>query len=163
MRDSGGIGSPLCEMCGTERPRLKPVSVEGTRLMVCENCSRFGIALGPSKTPGPVRPASKPRRTAQRSASPREEYDLASDVQQRIRKARESKGWKREELAKKINEKLSIIEKLEKGSIRPDDRLVSKLEKVLNVRLRERIEEAQPTKKGKGRPLTLGDLMKRQS
>ncbi len=72
-------------------------------------------------------------------------------------------GWKREELAKKINEKLSIIEKLEKGNIRPDDQLVSKLEKALRVKLRERIEQAQPAKKEESRPLTLGDLIKRES
>lgn len=161
--DLGGIDSPLCEMCGTERPRLNPVSVEGTRLMLCENCAKFGVAIGPSRTSRTVRPAGRPKSTAYRPIPPEEEYDLASDLQTRIRKAREAKGWKREELARKINEKLSIIEKLEKGDLRPDDKLVSKLEKALGIGLRERVEEARLAKKEKGRPLTLGDLIKRRS
>ncbi len=131
--------------------------------MLCENCARFGVAVGPSKTSAVVRPAGRPRRTAHRPAAPAEEYDLATDLHARIRKAREAKGWKREELARKINEKLSIIEKLEKGNLRPDDRLVSKLEKALGIRLKERVEEAPPAKKERGRPLTLGDLIRRQS
>ncbi len=131
-------------------------------MMLCENCSRFGVEVRQSKPRRVVRPTGSPSRPTPRF-SPGEEYDLAPDVHDRIRRARESMGWKREELAKKINEKLSIIEKLEKGNIRPDDQLVSKLEKALRVKLRERIEQAQPAKKEESRPLTLGDLIKRES
>lgn len=91
------------------------------------------------------------------------EYDLASDFHKRIRRARESLGWKRDELAKKLNEKLSIVEKLEKGKIRPDDRLVSRLERTLHVGLKEKIEEMETAEKSERKPLTLGDLIRRQS
>jgi putative transcription factor len=154
----GGIDSPLCEMCGAEQPRLRSTSVEGTLLMLCDRCARFGTevrrpAVRKVARPSPRRPAALPEES---------EYDLALDFPDRIRKARESRGWKREELARKINEKLSIIEKLEKGKMRPDDALISKLEKALGIRLRERIGEARVTKRTKIRPLTLGDLIRRE-
>jgi putative transcription factor len=71
-------------------------------------------------------------------------------------------GWKREELARKINEKLSVLEKLEKGRMRPPDALVSKLERTLQVRLRERIEEGEGPQHTESTPLTLGDLIRRE-
>lgn len=87
---------------------------------------------------------------------------MAPDYPERIRGAREAKGWKREELARRINEKLSIIEKLEKGKMRPDDRLVSRLQKALQVKLMERVVEEQTAEKSERRPVTLGDLIRRQ-
>jgi putative transcription factor len=152
------MNSPVCEMCGAEQPRLKSVSVEGTLLMLCDRCARFGTEV---RKPA-VRKVSRPTR-ARTAVYPEEsEYDLALDYPERIRKARESRGWRREELARRINEKLSIIEKLEKGKIRPDDALVSRLEKALQIKLRERVEQGTPTRRTKTRPLTLGDLIRRE-
>ena len=47
---------PLCEMCGTEQERLRAVSVEETRLMLCDRCSRFGEEIRPPETPQVIRP-----------------------------------------------------------------------------------------------------------
>lgn len=126
--------------------------------MLCERCAKFGV-----ETRGP------PTRKAGRPAPPRpsrppvaSEFELAEDYPDRIRKAREGRGWKREELARSINEKLSVIEKLEKGKIRPDDALLSKLERTLRVRLRERVEEAPTGARSERRSMTLGDLIRRE-
>lgn len=130
--------------------------------MLCDDCSRFGVAVKQTTAKRMVRPAARSQRPV-RDSPVRVEYDLATDFPDRIRRGREAVGWKREDLARRINEKHSIIEKLEKGNIRPDDQLISKLERALGIRLRERIEEVQPAKREKSRPLTLGDLIKRQS
>lgn len=155
----GGIRAPLCEMCGTEHSRLTPVSLEGTQLLLCENCSRFGV---PVKTPATRRVSvARPRPSRPHRSLPVEE-DLVVDLGERIRRSREAKGWKREELARRLNEKVSVIEKLEKGKMRPDDRLVAKVERVLEIRLREKVEEETVTPRSKDRPLTLGDLIRRE-
>ncbi len=151
--------SPICEMCGSESPRLRPVTVEGSRLMLCDRCSKFGTEVKPVETRRVARPGVRPRKGGGPVES---EYDLAPDYPERIRGAREAKGWKREELARRINEKLSIIEKLEKGKMRPDDRLVSRLQKALQVKLMERVVEEQTAEKSERRPVTLGDLIRRQ-
>lgn len=151
---------PRCEMCGSEQPRLRPVSVEGTRLMLCDRCARFGEEIRPTggrRTPPPRSPGGgRPPRVAQSV------YDLAPDFPDRLRRAREAQGWKREELARKINEKLSVVEKLEKGRMRPPDTLVAKLERTLQVKLRERVEEGEGPPHTASRPLTLGDLIRRE-
>ncbi len=151
---------PLCEMCGTEQDRLRPVLVEGTRLRLCDRCSRFGEEIRPAKT----RPATLPGAPRTRTDRPvlETEYDLAPDFPDRLRRAREAFGWKREELARRINEKLSVLEKLEKGRMRPPDTLVAKLERVLEIRLRERVEEGEAPRHTETRPLTLGDLIRRK-
>lgn len=151
---------PLCEMCGSEHPRLRAVSVEGTRLMLCDRCARFGEAIQPSparRTPRPMTPRGRGPPRAEES-----DYDLARDYPERIRGAREARGWKREELARKINEKLSVVEKLEKGRMRPPDTLVSKLERTLGVKLRERVEAGEASRHTEMRPLTLGDLIRKE-
>ncbi|MFQ5986705.1 MAG: multiprotein bridging factor aMBF1 [Thermoplasmata archaeon] len=151
---------PLCEMCGTEQDRLRTVLVEGTRLMLCDQCARFGEEIHPPRPPSASLPR-RPRRPRGRPTAETED-DLAADFPDRLRRAREARGWKREELARKINEKLSVLEKLEKGRMRPPDALVSKLERTLQVRLRERVEEGEGPLHTESRPLTLGDLIRRE-
>ncbi len=155
---------PLCEMCGTEQDRLRTVSVEGTRLGLCDRCSRFGEEIQPAKTRPATLPGAPRTRPRTRTDRPvREpEYDLAPDFPDRLRRAREAFGWKREELARRINEKLSVLEKLEKGRMRPPDALVAKLERVLKIRPRERVEEGEAPRHTEARPLTLGDLIRRE-
>ncbi|MEE9237063.1 MAG: multiprotein bridging factor aMBF1 [Thermoplasmata archaeon] len=135
------------------------MTVEGSTLMLCDRCAKLGVEVRRPATKRIVRPSSRP---AARHVL-ESEYDLASDFHERIRRARESLGWKRDELAKKLNEKLSIVEKLEKGKIRPDDLLVSRLERTLHVGLREKVEEIETPEKSERKPLTLGDLIRRQS
>src|SRR5207253_2920297 len=68
------------------------------------------------------------------------ELELAEDFPQRIRQAREARGWKQADLGAKINERVSVIAKLEAGTISPGDSLVRKLERELGIRLKERVE-----------------------
>jgi putative transcription factor len=64
------------------------------------------------------------------------ELELAPDWGQRVRRAREQLTWTPEVLGKKLNEKKSVVLKIESGSIHPPDALVRKLEHLLKVRLR---------------------------
>ena len=64
----------------------------------------------------------------------KDEVELASDFNSRIRNAREHRGLSQEDLARKMNEKIGVIQKAENG-IRPTDSLVNKFAKALDVRL----------------------------
>ena len=64
------------------------------------------------------------------------EMELAPDWARRIRQAREARTWTPEDLAKKLNEKKSIVLKIESGNFRPPDALVRKIEQLLKLRLR---------------------------
>jgi putative transcription factor len=143
-------GTMLCEMCGNEVDVTHRVRVEGTVLRLCTNCSKFGTILDP-----PTPTASPPERAAVRPGTPAtrvmatgrrlEERDLyteigdlelAPDWARRVRVAREAVAWTPDELAKKLNEKKSVVLKLESGGFHPPDQLVRKLEHLLKIRLR---------------------------
>lgn len=60
---------------------------------------------------------------------------LADDYPDRIREARESRGLSQEELAGQLNEKASLIRKLERGDMQPNDSIQTKLERELEITL----------------------------
>ena len=159
----------ICEMCGMEVPRLKSISIEGSNLQVCPKCVKFGRNYSAPKDQDESSAATTINERLQKREnrlrtkdvfeSGREE--LALDYPRRIRKARASINLSQEELGKKINEKKSIVAKLETGDMVPDDKLVKKLERALGVSLTEKISAVatpKPSERGKG--LTLGDFIK---
>ena len=157
-----------CEMCGKEVPYLKTVVIEGAVLKVCEDCARFGKEISPKEAKKYVRASSaiserlemREKRMRERDVLEDEEV-LDPDFPEKIRDARMSLGMTQEELAKKINEKHSVITKIEHGELVPDENLRKKLEKALNIRLMIKMEPVHVQKKNEQRRgLTLGDLIK---
>ena len=66
--------------------------------------------------------------------------ELLSDYGFAIRRAREARGMSHEELALEIKEKSSLIKKLEREDLRPEDNVRKRLERVLGISLTETIE-----------------------
>jgi len=160
-----------CEICGRPiRGRARVVRVEGSELRVCEECARFGREVArPSVGSGrrerggrrPPRRAPRPRRRRPRGFDPfREGYELVPDYADRVREARERKGWSQEELAERVGEKVSVIRRIEAGKMEPDVNLARRLEKVLEVDLLEPLEATEAETSGSGSEgLTLGDVV----
>jgi putative transcription factor len=141
----------LCEMCGKEVAMTSRVKVEGSVLRVGPECAHFGKPLDPPATPAATGGAAPPTRygggASRATSGPRRmeerdlyteigEMELASDWPKRIRVAREALKWTPEDLAKRLNEKKSVVLKLEAGGIHPPDDLVRRVERLLKVRLR---------------------------
>ncbi len=141
----------LCEMCGKDVASTSRVRIEGSVLRLCPDCARFGKPIDPPPVPAAARSIPPPTRYgggASRSATgPRRmeerdlyveigELELAPDWPKRLRAAREGLRWTPEDLAKKLNEKKSIVLKLESGGFHPPDDLVRRVERLLKVRLR---------------------------
>ena len=59
-----------------------------------------------------------------------------------IRQSREKKGLSHEALGLQINEKASILKKLESQKLQPPDQLTKKLERFLNVKLLRKNEDS---------------------
>jgi putative transcription factor len=159
-------------MCGKELASLLPVRIEGTVLQVCRDCARFGDNV---KTGGKKQTTAEPsviqarldnreRRMQTRSVyeTGEESIELVEDYSKRIKEAREKMGWKQEELAAKINERASIIHKLESGIMHPDDTLVRKVEKTLDIKLKEKVMITTVEKKSGGKAMTLEDFVKKK-
>ncbi|MBI0582673.1 MAG: TIGR00270 family protein [Methanomassiliicoccus sp.] len=167
----------LCEMCGKDSEFTKTIFVEGSKLKVCKECSRFGessegktggakkgAAAAPSRTVVAERLEARERRMKTRSIYADEETsDLIPDYSRVIREARMARDWKHEDLAAKLNERASVIAKLENGTMRPNDSLLKKLEHELGVKLTEKVAVVRPEGgHSQGKVLTLGDMIKKK-
>jgi putative transcription factor len=142
--------------------------IEGTLLSVCSSCAKFGES-GPTKreTKEPPTVARRLERREKRMRT-RDVYKgasaeaLAADYPARIRSAREKRNLSQKELAASVNEKLSIINKLEAGDMRPSDALVAKLERALDIKLREKVDEVHIKKQDGAQSMTLADLLEEE-
>ncbi|ELK47811.1 XRE family transcriptional regulator [Haloferax volcanii JCM 10717] len=89
--------------------------------------------------------------------------EIATDYDDRIRQARESRGLSQEELAQSLNEKASLIRKLERGDIMPPDSVRKKIERKLDISLVEGESDDDSEWSGGGSTTTtLGDVVKRK-
>lgn len=138
----------ICEMCGKDVESLTSVRIERSVLRLCVDCAKFGQAVSPP--PGPPRPRDpdadneeprnlstyRPRTTEERDVfSDMPEMELAPDWSHRIRQQRERLGWTPEEFGKRLNEKKSLVLKVESGGFRPPDVTLRKIERLLKIRL----------------------------
>jgi putative transcription factor len=154
-----------CEVCGEEifgQPFYR--IIEGGRMIVCSRCSFFG-----SGNWDPRKPQSRSRKinTSVPRSRPRSDIDVAEQMElidkygTLIKKARQKKGMTIEDFAKKINEKESVIKKMEKSQMNPPTILIRKIERELGIKLMEAstISNAKIITRPTGRR-TLGDIIK---
>ncbi|MBC7117748.1 MAG: TIGR00270 family protein [Methanobacteriaceae archaeon] len=143
-----------CEICG-RKIRGKPirVKIEGSVMDVCTDCSKFGKVQRQ-----PKKPKRTPRKKITRPMEP--VYEVLEGYNRIIREAREKRGWSREDLAKKMNEKVSVIHRIEAGRMEPDIKLAKKFEKTLNIKILEKFEEEEIPEASRGslRGATIGDI-----
>lgn len=117
-----------CEICGSTTTTVK-ASFDGTILNVCRACSSAGKII--------EQPKQRLTVVDQRPIIyQRSNEDIVQDFGKIISKARQQIGLKQEELATKLNEKLSVIQAAEQGK-RLDLGLARKLEKFLKIKLIE--------------------------
>lgn len=154
-----------CELCGKETGNLKKVIIEYSALRVCPECAKFGklvpetTALAKDRKPSERLSLNAKRWTEKDVLEEAERKALVLDYPEKVKRARLSKGWTPEQLGKLLNEKKSIITKLEAGALIPDEKLTSKLEKNLNIKLMEAVKKVK-VKKKKVSPTVLGDVIK---
>lgn len=79
---------------------------------------------------------TKTQREALDSEGPRPIKRISKSISQNIQTARTAGGMTRKQLAQKLNQPVSVIADYENGKAIPDFRLINKLERVLNCKLR---------------------------
>ena len=160
-----------CEVCG-RKIHGSPIRaiIEGAKLTVCNECSKHGKIISEEELKLRQEPPKKPLDAYSSKTQKRKPCEAKVDITQevvegydsKIRQAREKLGLSHEELGKKINEKASVLRKLETGKMTPNNMLVTKLEHALKIKLLVPISEEKITQeipKSPNRELTLGDLM----
>ncbi len=140
-----------CELCGTDAYLISAL-VEGTTLWVCEKCSAFGKVV--------VR--KEVSKKIERISVPSVQYRIIEGFDALLKNGRERRGLKQEEVAIVLNEKLSLLQKIESGHSKPSFPLAKKLEQFFHIVLVEE-EKAETVEKplSKNESLTIGDFVKR--
>lgn len=137
--------SVRCELCGEEiRGKAYLGVVDRAELILCEKCvKRASKVYGPLGAKKPVSQAITQSRRVTRIESRGGEIveDVVEDFAERIREARERAGFTRDTLAALLGTKVSVIRRLEEGSLKPTLEMARKLEKILKVQLIESVAE----------------------
>ncbi|MDD2836730.1 MAG: TIGR00270 family protein, partial [Methanothrix sp.] len=84
--------------------------------------------------------------------------EMVPDFGRKIREAREGLGLSPEELGGRIKEKATLLKKIEREEISPEDGIRKKLEKELKIVLSDQASETRVKSGSSGRGLTLGDI-----
>ena len=165
-------------MCGTEVASLTTVKIEGAEIEVCDDCTSFGTEVrtesssssstkystSSTGSSGSSGSTSGGGSSTRRRRDMFDEMDeVAQDYDERIRRGRESAGLTQEELANALNEKASLIRKLERGDVLPSDEVQRKLERKLDVSLVESAGgDEEWESDGSAGTTTLGDVVRRK-
>ena len=141
------------------------VIIEGAKVVVCHRCAKLGkpyVEPPPrrvSQWASAVRYSPRPARSTARQDL--DEFEVIEDCGTKIREARERMGLTQQDLATRVKERLSIIQKVESGKIAPDMKLCRELEHSLRiVLLTPRVEVPTSTGVVAAPGLTLGDIVR---
>ena len=143
-----------CNLCGQEYGQLNKAEVEGTIVDVCNNCLRFGRKI---EVPQQI---YKIKKKIDFKSLEQEDILIVSGYGEKMKKARESLGLSRVQLAEKMKEKESVIKRLEEEKMEPDEKLMIRIEKLLGVNISEKYQEMKLSRSKDKRKLTVGDMIK---
>ena len=143
---------PSCDMCGSQGKLFRTI-VEGTEMMLCQECSKFGKVISAPKII-----IKKESRIVSRK--PEIIEVIVQGYGSIIKEKRERLGMKQEDLAKRINEKESLIQNIESGKFKPSISLAKKIESFLKISLVEvHEEEGSASISDEKGPVTIGDII----
>lgn len=170
-----------CDLCGTET-FLKRYIIEGAEVNACSSCGKFGKPLDTQSRKSAykpsfrgVNPSSSPtntvksgfragnKRSGPQNKSPSETF-LKEDFGNLIQQTRERLGLTRKEVSESLFIRENLLARIESGKIRPNDVLIKKLEKTLEISLIDQSENqdsaqvSQKTSSNQTKTLTLGDF-----
>jgi putative transcription factor len=89
----------------------------------------------PSSLYNKIKTIPKNKPLPQKKINLTDEFILDPEFPKVIRDARNKKGITHDQLGQKINEKVTLLKKIETGTIKPDETLSKKLEKFLGIKL----------------------------
>ncbi|MEM0384870.1 MAG: multiprotein bridging factor aMBF1 [Nitrososphaeria archaeon] len=130
-----------CEICGKRiEGKGKKVLIEGSILNVCTSCALLGDKEVSNKTTYNKKKIKVVTPVIRRPME-EDEIEIVQDFATLIKQAREKMGLSQDALAKKINEKVSVIKLIETGKLKPSILLGKKIERALKINLFTKVEK----------------------
>ncbi|MFX1571345.1 MAG: multiprotein bridging factor aMBF1 [Promethearchaeota archaeon] len=158
-----------CPICGSIIwGKGQRVLLEGAKITVCHNCAQHGTKIHKSTTPIKAR-SSYHQKSTQISRKINykknniDNLEIIQDYDKKIREIRLKLRLNQDQFAHKMNEKPSLIRRIESRKVKPTIKLAKKIGKVFNINLLEKINDFESItqqnkfiKKSKGS--SLGDI-----
>ncbi|MFX1302807.1 MAG: multiprotein bridging factor aMBF1 [Promethearchaeota archaeon] len=138
-----------CPICGSIIwGKGQKVLLEGVKMTVCHNCAQHGTKIYklPIKTHIKKPYSHKKARPIKRQMSKKDKIDeleLIPDYAAKIRNARNSRGLNQDQFAQKLNEKPSLLRRIEAGKVEPTIKLAKKIEDVYKIKLLKEADEIE--------------------
>jgi len=152
----------MCELCGKETTETYRAVIEGTEMNLCSECARFGRVIGRASVKSEKKDSVK--QGTPKKVNKVEIVEVVNPKAGRlIREKRERMGMNQEDFSKKLSIKESMLHKIETEEFLPSVELAKKIERILNIRIVEQVEERPEHVIGGQREsseLTIGDVIK---
>lgn len=158
-----------CEMCGNERISTKKAIVSNTIVQSCSRCIE-SMSLKIKYDAPAINNESKDISIVQGKGitgmdiMTKEAKELIPGFHKKIIETRVSKKWSQQDLARRINEKINVIQKIEAGS-RPQDSVLMKIEKILDLQLLVELStsNSRMIAKSDSKEMTIADISNKET
>jgi len=138
-----------CPICGSIIwGKGQRVLLEGAKITVCHNCAQHGIKIQKPPTSTHVKkPYPYNRKTPPKRQVLKEKFvddlEIIPDYAKKIKNKRNSLGLNQDQFAQKLNEKPSLLRRIEAGKVEPTVKLAKKIEDVYNLKILKKSDEIE--------------------
>jgi putative transcription factor len=138
-----------CPVCGgIIWGKGQRVLLEGAKITVCDNCAQHGTKIYKPltnvqmKKKGQIKSQIAPKK---QTFKPKgiEELEIVMDYAKRIRNVRNNLRLNQDQFAQKLNEKPSLLRRIEAGKVEPTIKLAKKIQEVYKIKLLKKIDETE--------------------
>ncbi len=138
-----------CPICGSIIwDKGQKVLLEGAKITVCHNCAQHGTKLHKPPTNTQIKKSYPYNRKnpPKRQVLKKDfigDLELISDYANKIRNKRNSLGLNQDQFAQKLNEKPSLLKRIETGKVEPTIKLAKKIEDIYNLKILKKTDEIE--------------------
>jgi putative transcription factor len=138
-----------CPICGgIIWGKGQRVLLEGAKITVCDNCAQHGTKIYKPvtnvqmKKKGQIKTQIAPKK---QTFKPKgiEELEIVIDYAKRIKNVRNNLRLNQDQFAQKLNEKPSLLRRIEAGKVEPTIKLAKKIQEVYKIKLLKKIDETE--------------------
>ena len=158
-----------CPICGGKIwGKGQKVLIEGAKITVCQSCAHLGKKIiSKPKISSIKRTYSNKQKIIKRKPSTKQSSNLepsveiVSDYSKRIRNVRMQRNLTQEQFAQKLNEKPSLLRRIESGKVEPNLKLAKKIEEVYKIQLLKATDDIKVNTKKymkKTKSTSMGDI-----
>ncbi|MFX1327665.1 MAG: multiprotein bridging factor aMBF1 [Promethearchaeota archaeon] len=157
-----------CPICGSIIwGKGQKVLLEGAKITVCPNCAQHGTKIQKTHKIMQYNQSSRKRKYYSKQQVSKkdiiENVEIIPDYAKKIRNVRNSLGLNQDQFAQKLNEKPSLLRRIEAGKVEPTIKLAKKIETVCKIRIIKKVDEIEANVKDskymkKSNGSSLGDI-----